>query len=429
MLFTHSKPTVHVLVDCNNFYVSCERVFNPKLKNRPVIVLSNNDGCIISRSNEAKILGIPMGAPFYIWRDFCEQHSVFVCSSNYTLYGDFSARIMASLKNFSPHIEIYSIDEAFLQIEAMSEDNLYQWAEQVKFTIKKWLGIPVSIGIAVNKTLAKLANEKAKKQKGIFILTASEKQDLVLKHSLVDEIWGIGKKTGAKLNQLGFHTAIQLKHANVKILRRHFNVNIERIIYELRGISCLHLEEVNCPTSIRVSRAFGMLINQLENLEQAICCYVARACEKLRQKKLRAQAIYVFLQTRSQKKHVDYSRQSLLIPFLTPCDDTVLINKQVKSKLKYIYKKHQSYYKAGVFLLDLQPKHSFNQQDCFVAESLESDKRNQLMITLDKINQKWGADKIFILAQGIKRQWQMKATQKTPAYTTNWQQLPVVKLT
>ncbi|MBL6679673.1 MAG: Y-family DNA polymerase, partial [Alphaproteobacteria bacterium] len=272
------------LVDCNNFYVSCERVFNPLLKTKPVIVLSNNDGCIIARSNEAKALGIPMGAPLHLYKELINKNKVFTYSSNYTLYGDMSSRVMTSLNFFVPDIEIYSIDEAFLSLEKINGVTVLDEMVEIRRLIYQWTGIPVSIGVGPTKTLAKLANKMAKKHSpnGVYILTISKHLDKILKDLSLEDIWGISKGWANRLKSIGINNPFELQQSDPRQIRSLISVVGERIVYELRGTPCLNLEGVTAKQSITVSRSFGNIINNKNDLKKALANYVARAAEKLR---------------------------------------------------------------------------------------------------------------------------------------------------
>lgn len=409
------------LVDCNNFYASCERVFNPALEKKPIVILSNNDGCIIARSNQAKALGIPMGAPFFKFKKLCEEHKVEVFSSNYTLYGDLSHRVMVALGFFCADLEIYSIDEAFLFLDKFSHLNLIDYLISIRRTIKKWIGIPVSIGLAPTKTLAKLANLIAKKQAiiGVFDLSEPTLRDSLLATVPVKEIWGVGYAFTGKLNQLNIYTAKQLRDSDAKIMRKFFGVTLERTILELRGISCLDLAEVKPKQSIISSRSFGKKILHLSQLEEAVSNYVARACEKLRAERSQAQHLQVFIQTSlfSEKKYY----REILMSLPIPSADTSTFISLAKRGLKNIFKTGYEYSKAGIVLLGITPE-AVQQQDLFVIEKDQA-KKKKLMNLLDDINHNKGKANLFIAAQGIQSPWKTKSDKRSLYYTTQWQQL------
>ena len=344
------------LVDCNNFYVSCERVFNPFLINKPVVVLSNNDGCIIARSNEAKALNIPMGAPFHIYRDFINAHKVKVYSSNYPLYGDMSNRVMTSLSYFNPNLEVYSIDEAFLKFNQGIKNDIGKDIIKIKKNIFKWTGVPVSIGIGPTKTLAKVANTLAKKNNynGIFDLSSKIKQDEILQNINVENIWGISRRWGSKLRMIGIGNALQLRDSSPRRIRKYLSVVVERIVYELRGVACLDLNEILPKKNIMCSRSFAKTISDKAILKQSIVDYAIRACEKMRNQNTRAQSIYVFLKTNKFNKGKQH-HEGMAFGLNTPCSDTSQIIKLAMSAVDGIYKSGYLYQKAGIMLLDLIP--------------------------------------------------------------------------
>ena len=426
MLFTKcSDKNIFALVDCNNFYVSCERVFNPFLVNQPIVVLSNNDGCIIARSDEVKALGIPMGAPFHHYQHTLLQKGVQIYSSNYQLYGDMSGRVMDSLKIFSPDVEVYSIDEAFVKFKYSNRRNYYEYSKTIKNSIFQWTGIPVSIGLAPTKTLAKIANSLAKKSKinCIYDLSSPSTQIEVLENIQVESIWGISKRWGAKLRLIGIGNALQLRNASPHKIRKYLGVVLERIVYELRGVSCLDLDQIQSRKNIMVSRSFGSPINNLIDLEQAISLYAVRACEKMRSQSSRAQTVYTFLRTNSfSKKNKQYSAGTMS-GFSNPCSDTGHILNLVKKNLSHIYKEGYLYHKGGVMLVDLVPD-NIHQRNLF--ERYDYQRSDSRMIAVDKINKKFGPGTLFYAAAGLKKDgdWQSRTHHLSPRYTTKWGELP-----
>jgi DNA polymerase V len=417
-------PT-YALIDCNNFFASCERVFNPKLENKPIVVLSNNDGCIVARSNEAKQLGIPMGAPYYQWKKLCDQYNVHVFSSNFELYGDMSDRVMASLEHFSTDIEIYSIDEAFLLLDGLTEKQLTQYATHIRHCIKQWTGLPVSIGIAPTKTLAKVANHIAKKQTktGVFDLTRPAVQEVRLAQFPVQEIWGIGRKLTKRLNQLGIATAKELRDRDPHHMRQQFSVVMEKMVSELRGISCLPMEEVAARKQIISSRSFGRPVTALSDLEEAVSHYVAKACVRLRDQKSVAGEVYVFLHTNLFSATSMPYRNGGSSRLIVPTSDTRIISQEAKKCLATLFRPGYRYKKAGIMLLDLSPQ-SLTQQDLFTF----TDNRSELLMqTVDRINDETGKNSVFFCAEGMKRDWQMKCDKRSPRYTTRWSELVNVR--
>ena len=414
------------LVDCNNFYVSCERVFNPYLINKPVVVLSNNDGCIIARSNEAKALNIPMGAPFHIYRDFINAHRIKVYSSNYPLYGDMSNRVMTSLFEFNPNLEVYSIDEAFLKFNQTTRTDIGDDILKIKENILQWTGIPVSIGLGPTKTLAKIANTLAKKNNhyGIFDLSSEVKQEEVLKDINIENIWGISKRWGSKLRMIGIGNALQLRDSSPRRIRQYLGVVVERIVYELQGVACLDINEILPKKNIMCSRSFGNVVSDKGSIKQFIVEYTIRACEKMRGQSTRAQSIYIFLQTNKFKKGKQYNK-GIVIGLNTPCSDTAQIIKLSTTAIDMIYRSGYLYQKAGIMLLDLIPE-NVNQYDFFENTNYtSSDKRMKVM---DSLNKKFGTGTIANGSLRLKNneKWISKRYYLSPRYTTQWDELPHV---
>lgn len=427
----------YALVDCNNFYVSCERAFNPALEGRMVVVLSNNDGCVVARSDEAKAAGIPMGAPFYQWRGVLEKHNAAVFSSNYQFYGDMSNRVMASLAMFVPDMEVYSIDEAFLQMDAVPQDrpeDLTTLAAHMRQKVLQWTGLPTSLGLAPTKTLAKIANHVAKKHSpdGVFDMRCEKTQQAVMARLPLEEIWGISYQRGKRLRALGIETALQLRDADPRLIRRHFSVVEERITLELQGQVCLGLEEIAPKKNIMSSRSFGKLQTDLAPIKEALSTYAARACEKLRAQSSKAQGVYVFVQTNRHRKQDKQYKNGLAIELANPTADTGTIIKTATTLLKKIYRKGYHYKKTGVMLLDIYPQSRDGgayQADFFTpAETPASEK---LMAVMDAVNREMGRDTLFYLAQGSRPKkkegsWKMRSSQRSPCYTTNWADLAEV---
>ncbi len=413
--------SIFALVDCNNFYASCERVFNPHLENKAIIILSNNDGCVIARSNEAKKLGIPMGAPFYRWKKLCDNNTLYAFSSNYALYGDMSNRIMTLLTHFCPDIEIYSIDEAFLALDQFDENNLFSYSEKIRNTIKQCTGMPVSIGIAPTKTLAKIANHIAKKKtpNGIFDLSNPHIRDKVLAQFPIEDIWGIGRKLAKRLNELHIKTASDLRDANLKMIRMHFSVVMERLVEELRGISCIPLEMVQPRQQIMSSRSFGKPVTELWELEEALSFYTAKACVKLRKQKSLAGGISIFLHTNTFKENDPQYGNSMNYHFSEPTSDSGFIISAAKKCLKNIFREGFRYKKTGILLLDLSPLR-IKQFDLL---SNRQNKSESLMQTFDFINEKLGKNTLFLAAEGIQRHWKTRCDRRSKRYTTQWDEL------
>lgn len=418
------------LADCNNFYASCERIFNHSLENKPIIVLSNNDGCVISRSNEAKLLGVPMGKPFFQCKKLCKEKGIIVLSSNYQLYGDISNRVMSSLKELAPYVEIYSIDEAFLKLDKMANIDLIQYAEFIKKKIKQWVGVPISIGLGPTKVLAKVANLIAKKnniglRNGVFDISDVTICDKILKSLDVAEIWGIGSKMAAHLRDLDILTAYQLKNADTKFIRKIFGLVGERIVLELRGKACFDLEMTpEDKKNIGSSRSFGRPVTELFELEEALSDYSARAYQKMRNQNSKVQTIKVSIQTNYHKQQDQHYFNSSHYLFDLPVDDLCLIITKAKALLKDIYKPGLSYKKVGIMFLGLCDK---NQTQGSLFKWQDDTDKDAIMNLMDTINNKIGKNTVFLAAQGTKRLWQMKSSFKSPSYTTNWNELPLAK--
>lgn len=419
-------PPLFALVDCNNFYVSCERVFQPNLNGKPVIVLSNNDGCVVARSNEAKALGIGMGVPEFQIRPLLRAHHVHVFSSNYALYGDMSQRVMETVEQFCPDLELYSIDEAFLSLSGFTSRNRTDYGRTIRRTAQRWTGIPVSIGIAETKTLAKIANRIAKRNPdtgGVFDLTACPDRDLLLSRIPVEEVWGIGSNHAKTLTHQGITTALHLRHADHQWIRKHLGIVGVRLVEELDGRSCLPLEE--CPPakqSITCSRSFGTPITALVEMEEAVSAYVSRATEKLRREGLAATSLTVFLTTNPFKPGPHYSN-GLTRKLSVATDSTPELIRLALHSLQRIYRERYAYKKAGVLLTGLVPASQI-QTDLFDQHDWAQSKR--LMAALDRINDRWGGGTLRYAATGLHRAWTTQFHRRSPAYTTHWNELPLV---
>ena len=420
---------VFALVDCNNFYASCEKLFRPDLKDTPVVVLSNNDGCVVARSREAKLLGIKMGVPVFQIKAEMQRHGILAFSSNYALYADLSSRVMRTLEEMAPRVEVYSIDEAFLDLTGIeSVISLVEFGQQVRERIGHWIGITVCVGIAPTKTLAKLANHAAKKYpatQGVVDLTNPDRQRRLLALVPVDDVWGVGRRLSKRLNALGITTALDLANASPRAIRDQFSVVLERTVRELNGESCIELEEIP-PTKKQIvcSRSFGVKVTQFELLREAVCEYATRATEKLRKEQQQAKVMTVFIRTSPFKDNEPQYSNSASGELLIPSSDTRDFIELANHLLKRIWKDGFRYAKAGVMLSDFYDPGMF-QPGLFDDVSTRSNSQ-QLMSVLDTINQS-GAGKVFFAGQGTKKDWSMKRELLSPAYTTRWDQLPGVK--
>ncbi len=420
---------VFALVDCNNFYASCEKLFRPDLKDTPVVVLSNNDGCVVARSREAKLLGIKMGVPVFQIKAEMQRHGILAFSSNYALYADLSSRVMRTLEEMAPRVEVYSIDEAFLDLTGIeSAISLVEFGQQVRERIGHWIGITVCVGIAPTKTLAKLANHAAKKYpatQGVVDLTNPDRQRRLLALVPVDDVWGVGRRLSKRLNALGIATALDLANASPRAIRDQFSVVLERTVRELNGESCIELEEIP-PTKKQIvcSRSFGAKVTHFELLREAVCEYATRATEKLRKEQQQAKVLTVFIRTSPFKDNEPQYSNSASGELLIPSCDTRDFIELANHLLKRIWKDGFRYAKAGVMLSDFYDPGMF-QPGLFDDVSTRSNSQ-QLMSVLDTINQS-GAGKVFFAGQGTKKDWSMKREYLSPAYTTRWDQLPRVK--
>ena len=417
-------PPVFALVDCNNFYVSCERVFNPKLAGKPVIVLSNNDGCAVARSNEAKALGIKMGVPVFQIKDIIQNNNVQVYSSNYALYGDMSQRVMQTLTQFTPELEIYSIDEAFLDLSDCQRFDLAEYGRELKTTVERWTGIPVSVGIAGTKTLAKIAGRLAKKSKranGVLDLTTSKYLDKALETVAVADVWGIGRRYAGFLKTNGIDNALQLRDADDNLIKKKMGIVGLRLLNELRGISCYPLEQ-SPPRkkSITVSRTFKKGVESLAELLEAVAAYVSAGAEKLRREKLGAGVLIVYVMTNRFKEDYYYNSVTIKLPVQT--NDTSELIRYAQDGLKKIYKKEGRYKKAGILLNDLGSE-ALIQANFF--DTVDRIRSKKLMQALDTINSTMGSGVIQYGAVGLahNQSWKTAFNQRSRSYTTHWDHL------
>lgn len=411
------------IIDVNNFYVSCERVFNPKLENKPVVVLSNNDGCAISRSNEAKALGIKMGTPWFKFKEFAKQENLTALSSNYTLYLDMSRRVMTLLSKFSPDQEVYSIDESFLDLTSFKSKDLIQYSQQIKTKIKQWTGLPVSIGIGSTKTLSKLANHIAKKNssfKGVCNLNVMDQDTLEtwMSHIPVNEVWGVGRSLALKLNQLGIISVLDLKLADPDYIRQQFSIVLEKTVRELNGLICMELKDIAEPNKeIMVSRSFGRRVKDKQELIEAVTAYTSRAAERMRKQESVATSLYIYIRTSPHDDKKQYAN-GINIPLFQPTDDSMALTNAALLGLDYIYREGFDYQKAGVTLCNLTSK------DKMQGNLFKDTIAHSRMKIMDTINQRWKG-KLKLGSEGVTKEWEMKAQFKSRNYTTDWDQLMI----
>jgi len=413
------------LADCNNFYASCERVFNPRLKNEAVIVLSNNDGCVIARNNEAKKLGVKMGAPVFKIKDTISKYNINVFSTNFALYGDMSERVMNTLKSEVDDIEIYSIDEAFLNFSDFIDKDR---AIHIKKKVKQWTGIPVSIGIAPTKSLAKIANHVAKKytSNGIFIINNDSLANEILKKFPIEEVWGIGRRFGKKLSYFNIKTALEFKNANSKWIKKNFSVNGLRLQKELKGEICYPLESgYKSKKNICTSRSFSKEIKNFSYLSEIVSSFANNCAYKLRKQKICCTKISVFLMTNRFKLNSPQHFPSITLNFDTPTNDSFEIVSRANKALFKIHNPKYSYKKAGVVVHNTSPESSI-QTSLF--DTIDRKKRQQIMKSMDLLNSKMGKNKIHLASGNFNRKWAFKREKLSPCYTTMFSDILKIQL-
>ena len=419
----------YALIDCNNFYASCERAFRPELVDRPVVVLSNNDGCVIARSGEAKGLGVPMGAPYFKCRSMLERHGVAVFSSNYALYGDMSARVMRVLARFCPSVEIYSIDEAFCDLTGVP-GGAQAFGRRLRATVHAWTGIPVSVGIGSTKTLAKLANRFAKKQercRGVFDFTASPDPDRVLGWTEIGDVWGIGPRHAERLRKVGVDNALKFRELKRDWVQKKMTVAGLHTLLELRGWPCIDFAggPANKKTIVS-SRSFGHPVTRLEDMLEATAKYTTRAAEKLRRQKSVASNIMVYLQTNSFKLGQPQYSNTLSIPLAVATAHTPTLIRAARSGMERIFREDFQYKKCGVMLSGLGPEHGRWLNLLALPPAHRPDDR-PLMQAVDALNSRWGRDTVSFAASGLKQGWKMKREMRSPRYTTVWEEILTVR--
>ncbi len=418
------------LVDVNNFYVSCERVFQPQLAGVPMVVLSNNDGCAVARSGEVKALGVKMGTPWFQMKDLAAEHGIQAFSSNYTLYGDMSNRVVSILRDFAPDIEVYSIDESFLRVESVLRHygGGLAMGQLMRERIRQWTGLPVCTGIGPTKTLAKLANHLAKKNpefNGVCDLHALSKAERLqwMAQTDVGEVWGVGRRIAQRLQAMGVHSVLDLRRQSPKHMQAQFGVVMERTCNELRGVSCLELEDVAPPKQqIMSSRSFGTPVIRLTELREAVASYVAKAAEKLRQQSSAAAAVQVFVQTNRFKASEPQYNAAWLVPLIAPSSDTLALTRAALFGLELIYKPGYQYKKAGVMLTMLSSQAA--RQETLFDDPLACARSARLMAALDTLNQTYGRNTLRTGVCGTAQRWGMKSESRSGCFTTRWDELP-----
>ena len=419
---------MYALVDCNNFYASCERLFKPHLNGKPVVVLSNNDGCVIARSNEAKALGVPMGAPAFEYKELFALHQVNVFSSNYELYGNISYRVMETLKNYSPEIEIYSIDECFMKFNGFDKyfDLMAQGLEMTR-VVKRNTGIPICIGFAETKALAKVANKIAKKfqerTKGVYVIDTEEKRIKALKWTKIEDVWVIGRQHAKRLRALNIFTAFQFTQMHDSWVRKNMTVVGLKLKHDLMGISSIDFEEVKPKQNIACTRSFDVMHNKIENISERLTVFSASVSQKLRKQNSHCNSLCVFIDSNFHRQDLEQHRGFIKIKTSYPTNSTLEINRIVQNALRMIYKKGIYYKRAGVIVEDITPAENF-QIKLFGGEN---PKHIDLMKVVDKLNKKMG-DKVKFGGEDLNKKWKMKQEQLSQCYTTRFSELLTIDL-
>tara|TARA_B100000767_G_scaffold250338_1_gene252526 strand:- start:650 stop:1906 length:1257 start_codon:yes stop_codon:yes gene_type:complete len=415
------------LIDCNNFYASCERVFNPNLQQKPVAILSNNDGCVISMSDEAKKLELPFGAPIFKWEQFCKEKDITILSSNYPLYGDMSARVMNILADFSPEVEVYSIDESFLKLDGFENYNLYEYGTKMRSRVLKWTGIPTCVGIAPTKALCKIANKIArsnlKQSKGICVIDSEENRIKALKWTKIGNVWGIGSRLKKRLQEKGCVTAWDFAQLPSDWVLKNFSIVEWRLQKDLQGISKIPLGEVVSKKMIATTRSFENTYSDLENIKERISTYATRCAEKLRNQESSCHMLIIQLSSDRFQKNAQQHRESTTVVFSCPTDSTLEITTAAIKAVKTIFRPGIKYKKAGVIVTGLVPNDNF-QLNLFTHEN---PKHKPLMAAIDTLNKKFKSDKIKLGNQDLKRTWKMRQKRLSAKFTTNINDVIIVK--
>lgn len=417
---------MYALIDCNNFYASCERVFKPQLNGKPIVVLSNNDGCVVARSNESKALGVAMGVPIFQIQDLVKQHNIVVCSSNYVLYGDLSNRVMNLIKMFSPDVEVYSIDESFLKFNGYEKFDLHTIGKQMHHTVKKGVGIPISVGFAPTKALAKVANKIAKKFhqrcENVYVIDSDEKRIKALKWTKIEDVWGIGRQNAKRLKSIGVLNAYQFTQLNDAYVRKMFTVVSLRLKKDLEGIPTIEFEDIKPKQGIATTRSFDVMMDKPEDLQERISTFATLGAEKLRSQKSNCELIQVFIYSNRFRPDLPQYSGYTTVKLPYPTSSTFIINKYAQIALKSIFKSGYNYKKAGVIIMGITQDET-QQLSMF---EYEDPKHKVLMNVLDKLNIKLG-DKVKFGGMDLKRKWKMKQTMLSPSYSTNLKDIITVK--
>ena len=416
------------LIDCNNFYASCQRVFEPHLIGKPVVILSNNDGCVIARSNEAKALGIPMGAPAFEYKKLFKDNNVHVYSSNYALYGDMSSRVMNILTAFSPEIEVYSIDEAFLKLKGFNYFDLEQYGKTIQRTVTKGTGIPISVGFAPTKALAKVANKIAKKYpertKSVYVIDTEEKRIKALKWTKIEDVWGIGRKHAKRLQAKNIINAYQFTQLSDDWVRKEMSVVGLRLKHELQGIPTLNMDTPKNKKMIATTRSFEKMYTKIEDISERVSTFTASCSEKLRKQESHCNMIMVFVHTNYFRKDQPQYSRNIIIKTDFPTNSTIELNHYAQIGLKAIFREGYHYKKAGVIVMGLTP----NNETQLSLFNTSNPKHQPLMSVIDKMNRSYGKNKVKFATQSLGRQWKMKQEKLSPCYTTRLEQIIKIKI-
>ena len=419
---------MYALVDCNNFYASCERVFNPNLQQKPVAILSNNDGCVISLSDEAKKIGLPFGAPIFKWEGFCKAHDISVLSSNYPLYGDMSARVMNILSQFTPDIEVYSIDEAFLKFKGFEYWDLTSYATEIRSRILQWTGIPTCVGVAPTKALSKVANKIARsniqQSKGICVIDTEEKRIKALKWTKLKDVWGIGSRLKKRLAAKGCITAFDFTQLDDMFVLKNFSITELNLKKDLEGVSKIKLDNIyKSKKAIATTRSFETTYSDIENIKERVSTFAVSCAEKLRKQQSSCHMVVVILSSDHHKKEQEQHRISKTILFPFPTNSTLTISNATVKAVETMFKKGIKYKRAGVIVTGIVPTEN-HQLDLFTKEN---PKHKPLMSAIDKVNAKFKSDKIKLGNQDLQRTWKMRQERLSPKYTTNINDIITVK--
>jgi len=425
MSFINNSKKKIALIDCNSFYVSCERLFNPKIQKVPVVVLSNNDGCVISRSTEAKRIGIKMGEPYFKVKELVKRNNVQIFSSNYALYGDLSRRVMRVLKGFSDKIEIYSIDEAFIDLTHVKNELAEEYGKKIRERVLKWTGIPTSVGISNTKTLSKVANHVAKKNKAGVVFLKDDVNE-VLKNFDISDVWGVGKQLSKLYLKNGIDNALKLKNISNSWVKKSTNVLGAKTVMELRGISCIKLDTEEAKRkSCCVSRSFGKKVESLEKLKESITTHCLNAAEKIRNDKQKTRSITVFIRTSPFNKNRKYYSNSLTIDLPIATNNSLELVKTAIEALKRIYKYGYFYQKAGIILSKLNES---GEKELNLLTPILENKSQKLMQAMDKTNSKYGRNVISVAQAGINNSWKMRREHSSKIDTASFDSLPKVSI-